>query len=223
MRVESLPQRLKRESHLLYQLAQFRFAQINSRSTYIRYLIQSHHYVVAAVPLMKFALSTDYAAADPVFRQYLTGHIEEEAGHDRWIVNDLGELGVREEVLAQQPPFAETCQMAGAAYYGIAHRHPVSILGYIYALESAPVTADFLDDMARRCDVPRSAMFTLSEHGAHDVDHSADAAAMIERYQGQERVELAIRDASLMALSSFVSLLKAVIEAPQPEPQEAAR
>jgi len=223
MRVESLPQRLTRESHLLYQLARFRFEQIDSRATYIRYLIQTYHYVVASVPLMKFAWSTEYAATDPVFRDYLTRHIEEEAGHDRWIVNDLGELGVGEEALAQHPPFAETCQLAGASYYAIAHRHPVSILGYIHALESAPATAEFLDSMAQRCDVPPTAMFTLSEHGVRDLEHSKELVAIVERYQGQNSVELAIRDSCLMALSSFASLLKAVNEPPQSNPQESAR
>lgn len=220
MRVEPLPQRLRRESHLLYQLARFRFAQIDSRATYIRYLIQTYHYVVAAVPLMEFALRTDYAATDRVFREYLTRHIEEEAGHDRWIVNDLGELGVTEDALTQHPPFPETCQLAGAAYYAIAHRHPLSLLGYMHALESAPVTADFLDNMARRCDVPRTAMFTLSEHGQHDLEHRNDLAAIIGNYQGQGCLELAIRDTALIALSSFVSLLKAVNEPPQSNPRE---
>ena len=223
MRVESLPQILRRESHLLYQLARFRFAQIDSRATYIRYLIQTYHYVVAAVPLMQFALRTDYAATDPDLRDYLTRHIEEESGHDRWIVKDLGELGVTEDALARHPPLPETCQLAGAAYYAIAHRHPVSLLGYMHALESAPVTAEFLDEMARRCDVPRTAMFTLSEHGERDLEHREELAEIIARYQGQDSLELVIRETSLIALSSFVSMLKSVHDPPTSNHKEPGR
>jgi len=222
MTMESLTQRLAGESHVLNQLAGYHFSRIRSRATYIRYLIQTYHYVVAAVPLMKFAMSMDYTGTDPIFREYLTKHIEEESGHDRWIVNDLKELGVSEDVIAQHPPFPETCQLAGAAYYAIAHRHPVSILGYMHALESAPVTAEFLEGLAQRSGVPLTAMFTLSEHGVHDLDHRMELAAMIDRYQAQESLEVTIRETTIIALSSVVSMLKAVNGPPAPNQQATA-
>ena len=222
MTVESLAERLVGESHVLNQLAAYHFSQIRSRATYIRYLIQTYHYVVAAVPLMKFAMSMDYTGTDPIFREYLARHIEEESGHDRWIVNDLKELGVSEDVIAQHSPFPETCQLAGAAYYAIAHRHPVSILGYMHALESAPVTAEFLEGLAQQSGVPLTAMFTLSEHGVHDLEHRTELGAIIERYQGQESLEVAIRDTMLIALSSVMSILKGVNDLPSVNQQATA-
>ena len=210
----SLAARIAADSRLLNQVAQCRFGSIRSRAAYVRYLIQTYHYVVASVPLMELALKASYSATDPVFAGYLSSHIEEERGHDRWIVSDLGRLGVAEATLLQKSPLPEICQLAGSAYYSIVHRHPVSILGYMHALESAPATSEFLDGLARKSRTPKAAMLTLREHGERDTEHRAELAAVIDRYQGAPLVEAAIRDTALMTLSSLLAMLKIVTTSP---------
>src|SRR4029079_128797 len=76
------------------------------RELYPEYLFTVHSIIRASVPIMEMAReralslsSGDQVAAD--LADYLVEHIEEERGHDEWLLGDLEAIGVdRRTVLA---------------------------------------------------------------------------------------------------------------------------
>lgn len=168
----NLAESLARVTQPYHQIAAAKWrSAVSDRATFVDYLVSTYHYVAASVPLMETALCTPGIETLPGYADYLREHVEEERDHDLWLLEDLEALGLgREQVRARLPEDA-VAQMAGAAYYAIAHLHPVGLLGYIYALESAPPTDAYLDGLKRRFGLPEAALRTLREHGERDLDH----------------------------------------------------
>jgi len=101
---------------------------------YPEYLIALHGVVRASVPLMEEALcrARELAPGDAVaagLLSYLARHIEEERGHDRWLIEDLEVLGVPERDVWTRTPAESTARAVGAQYYWIRHHPPVALLG----------------------------------------------------------------------------------------------
>ena len=57
---------------------------------------------------------------------YLGTHLEEEASHDIWTLEDLEAAGFDADAAAAQMPSPDLAAMVGAQYYWIRH-HPVLI------------------------------------------------------------------------------------------------
>lgn len=166
------------------------------------YLIALHGIVRASVPLMQTALmrSRELAARDAVAAgviDYFERHIEEELGHDEWLLEDLETLGIpRADVLARLPA-ESTARAVGAQYYWVRHVHPVALLGYIAVLEGHPPAVEFLDRLVTVTGLPRGAFRTLYKHARLDVAHQDDLRKLVERLPLEPRHE------SLMGVSLF--------------------
>lgn len=150
------------------------------------YLVALHGVVRASVPLMETALvaARELASADAVaagMLGYLERHIEEERGHDRWLLEDLEALGLpRGEVLARVPADS-TARAVGAQYYWARHVHPVALLGYIAVLEGDAPSVEFLDELRTARGVPEAGLRTLYKHARLDVGHRLDLHELVER------------------------------------------
>jgi hypothetical protein len=156
------------------------------------------------------ARATAFARDNEFFKRYLTRHIEEESGHDKWLLRDLAALGVEAEKAPEGLPQAEVSQLAGAQYYTILHLHPVGILGYIYALESAPPNPDFIARLATQCDLPGDALFTLREHGASDTSHTDALVSVLTRHGYSGFQEDTIIYSAQNALRSVIGMLNSL-------------
>ena len=173
-----------------------------SASLYPEYLIALHGVVRASVPLMEEALrrSQEVASGDPVaagMLAYLERHIEEERGHDRWLLEDLEILGVPAGEVWARPPADSTARAVGAQYYWIRHHHPVALLGYVAVLEGRPPSVEFLDRTVEATGLPRAAFRTLYTHAQSDVGHRLDLHALLDGLPLESRHE------SLVARSAF--------------------
>lgn len=138
-------------------------------------LVLCHQVMRAAVPLMDAARTRARALGDPVcppLAAYLDEHIEEERGHDDWLLDDLAHAGLsRAAVLSRIPP-PRTAALVGAQYYWVQHEHPVTILGYLMALEGRPLAPALIDEMQARSALPAAAFRTLREHARLDPGHA---------------------------------------------------
>jgi hypothetical protein len=152
------------------------------RDRYAEYLRTMHGVIKASVPLMELAaVQCARHPDDPVsapLRAYLGRHIEEERGHDEWLLDDLAVLGHPATVTASLPPPA-VAHLVGAQYYWITHHHPVALLGYIAVMEgNAPHLS--LARLVEEAGVPAAAVRTVREHAALDAGHTDAVFELID-------------------------------------------
>ncbi len=153
---------------------------------YREYLFQSHSIIRASVPLMQATLEACRSAphsSDAVlmkFGDYLARHIAEERGHDNWILDDAGVMGIDRRLLLERVPKETALRMVGSQYYWIHHYHPVAMLGYIAVMEGNPPRTDFIEEVARRNDLPPEAFSSFLLHARVDPKHRADLDSLLD-------------------------------------------
>lgn len=153
---------------------------LRSRTTLVDNLIFAHQIIVASEQLLDFAVHR--LAAEPrsgfeaVLLQYFRDHAEEERGHAAWLVRDLATAGA---TVADRPLSWDAVQAVGAQYYLVLHAHPVALLGYMAALEGAPMPIADVD--ALEALHGPELLRTLRYHAEHDVGHCADLRRMLDQ------------------------------------------
>ncbi len=191
------------------------------RDYYPNYLFTLHTMIRASVPLMQAA--EEHArrlseGADPVSRllvPYLAKHIQEEAHHDDWLLEDLEAIGYVPESLRSRPPSMNVAYLVGSQYYWTYHYHPVCLLGYISILEGYPVTPEQIEEMRQATGYPPQAFRTLMKHADLDPHHRDDLDALLDRLPLTEQQE------ELMSMNAIVTVklcAKALLEVVQQEP-----
>jgi hypothetical protein len=187
------------------------------RDLYPEYLVANHGIIRASVSLMERALERAQAAApdDPAaagLAAYLEHHVDEERGHDNWILEDLEVLGrSREEVLAR-PPSASVAALVGAQYYWIEYYHPVALLGYIGLLEGYPPTIADVEALMARTGYPREAFRTLIRHAELDPLHREDFDEALDRLPLSPEQSAVIGLSGLYSINAFTHVLEDVLE-----------
>jgi len=142
-----------------------------SRELYLSFLTQAYHHVKHTARLMGFAAAqTD----DEELQDALIEYLNEERGHEKWILDDIRALGGDPEVVANGKP-GRACQvMVGYAYYAIQWISPYSLLGMVHVLEGLSVKlADRLANAVQQSlSLDGGAGFSyLRSHGGLDVGH----------------------------------------------------
>jgi hypothetical protein len=143
---------------------------------YPEYLCTMHTIVRSSVPLMEAALERAWTLAeeDDVaagVARYLSGHVHEETGHDKWILEDLEAVGADPKEPLRRAPSPRVAAVVGAQYYWLRHYHPVALLGHIAVMEGFPPTPGFAELLAQRTGYPKTAFRALARHARLDVRH----------------------------------------------------
>ncbi|GAA2139125.1 hypothetical protein GCM10009760_20980 [Kitasatospora kazusensis] len=182
---------------------------------YGRYLRTMHEVIRASVPLMELAarrcaeLGPDDPVAGPL-AAYLAEHIEEERGHDDWLLADLAAAGLDPRgPLRQQPP-PVVARLVGPQYYWIEHFHPVALLGYITVLESNAPAPWLAEQLAADTGLPGAAFQTVSHHAVLDTGHSAELARFIDRLPLDPAQETAIAVSALHTVNAATELFNRI-------------
>ena len=155
------------------------------RDLYPEYLQTMHWIVRASVPLMETGRTRalELADRDPVagtVAAYFEHHIDEEVGHDEWLLEDLEALGCDRAAVLARPPSTTAAEVVGAQYYWIFHFHPVALLGYTMLLEGyAPAPTD-VDDLMARTGYGPEAFRTMRGHAELDPGHADELAETID-------------------------------------------
>ncbi len=143
------------------------------RARFLANMVELYHYVRMSCPLMAAALAR-LDQPDDAIGTYLRRHIEEEHGHDRWVLDDLAKLGFAPAAVAAGLPRRETMALVGAQLYLIQEIEPRAILGYIYALESSTPPTETVAFYSEAFDIPPAALFSFQEHATLDWEHHVD-------------------------------------------------
>ena len=190
------------------------------RDRYPAYLRVMHGVIRASVPLMELAVRrcAELPRTDPVagpLRHYLLRHIEEERGHDDWILDDLAVLGQSPAVVSELPP-PVVARLVGAQYYWIVHHHPVVLLGYIAVLEGNAPHRGLVRRLVRGAGLPEAAVRTVRQHAALDSGHVDDVYGLIDSLALSPAQARAVAVGGLSAAHSLMELFAHVARTAQP-------
>ena len=150
-----------------------------SLATYRDYLAQAWHHVRHTVPLLRAARAK--LGQRSALAAALDEYIEEEEGHEEWILNDIRAAGGNAEAVRASLPAPATAAMIRHAYDRIAHGNPVSFFGMVYVLESVSVAlaSRGASAVAERLGLPPEAFTYLTSHGALDQEHMRFFARLV--------------------------------------------
>jgi pyrroloquinoline quinone (PQQ) biosynthesis protein C len=150
---------------------------------YKAFLHDLYHVVWHFCPVMAAAA----ARCDDRFRSVryeLYERIEEEKGHEAWVLEDVEAVGGDVPGVRASPPSAPVQAMIAFNYYGAERVHPCSVLGMLYMLEvvSSVYGGRVSDSISRKLgrDVDAGGFKFLSSHATMDMDHMAKLNRLVK-------------------------------------------
>jgi len=177
-----------------------RHAVVNGvdRGLYLEYLVSAYHHVKHTCPLLGLALSR-CGVADQPYRAGLLAYLEEEKGHEDWILDDIRALGGNPEAVRIALPSFSVRMMIAYANYAIEHISPYAMLGMVHVLEGMSVALARAAASAIQTSLgidPASGGFSyLTSHGHLDEDHVAAFMVLLDQIDTLERRAVVIQAA----------------------------
>jgi pyrroloquinoline quinone (PQQ) biosynthesis protein C len=151
---------------------------------YLAFLRDLYHIVWHFCPIMAAAASRCDDSLRTV-RYELYERIEEEKGHEDWVLQDISALGGATGGKDVAAPSAPVRAMIGFNYYGVERVHPCSVLGMLYVLEvvASVYGGKATDSIARAIgrDPGKGGFRFLSSHATMDVDHMAKLNVLLKK------------------------------------------
>jgi pyrroloquinoline quinone (PQQ) biosynthesis protein C len=150
---------------------------------YRAFLHDLYHIVWHFCPVMAVAA----ARCDDTLRQVryeLYERIDEEKGHETWVLKDIETVGGDPARVRAEPPSAPVQAMIGFNYYAAERVHPCSVLGMLYVLEviASVYGGKAADSIARAIgrEVAAGGFRFLSSHATMDADHMAKLTVLLK-------------------------------------------
>jgi len=139
---------------------------------YIAFLSQAFHHVKHTVPLL-MACGARLDDRHNWLRTAIAEYIEEEIGHEEWILNDIRACGADPEVVRHSQPHITTELMVAYAYHQIDRGNPVGFFGMVHVLEgtSIALASAAAAKIQTSLNLPDTAFSYLTSHGSLDLDH----------------------------------------------------
>lgn len=133
-------------------------------------------------------------------RYHLYEHMQEEMGHEEWVMNDLGVVGVEPQAVRAHQGNAHTLALVGYNYWAADRRHPCSVLGMMYALEviasvyGGPFASAVKESLL--LDGERGVSF-ISSHATMDVEHMAELRVVLNTLKDDAARDAVVESAGI--------------------------
>ncbi len=148
-----------------------------SLATYVGFLTQAYHHVKHTTPLL-MSCGGRLPARYEWLRTAIGEYIEEEMGHQEWVLNDIAECGVDKEAVRSSQTAASSAStatevMVAYAYDMINRVNPIGFFGMVLVLEgtSTVVATQAGEALIQSLNLPKKAFSYLLSHGALDLSH----------------------------------------------------
>jgi pyrroloquinoline quinone (PQQ) biosynthesis protein C len=183
------------------------------RATYLRFLQNAYHHVKHTVPLM-MACGARLPDRLAWMRAPLTHYIEEEQGHEQWILDDINASGGDAAAVARSRPGFEVEMLVGFVYDYVARHNPVGFFGMVYVLEgtSSRLASEVARHVQAKLHLPDDAFRYLRSHGELDQSHVGFFRTLID-----ELTDLADVDAVIHVATRVFRLYGDVIRSAREE------
>lgn len=175
---------------------------------YINYLTQAYHHVKFTVPLL-MAVGARLPESYEWLRSAVAEYIEEELGHQEWVLNDIEACGGDKEAVRNSKPAIETELMIAYAWDMVNRVDPIGFFGMVHVLEGTSVNlADYAADQIQAAlNLPESSFSYLRSHGSIDQSHIQNLEALMNRFKDPSLQSLIIHSTKM-----FYRLYKGVFD-----------
>lgn len=183
--------------------------------TYLAYLAEAYHHVSHTVPLLTCARDR-MDATHHAFRAALEEYIEEETGHEKWILNDITRAGGDAEAVKAAGPSPATEMMVAFAYDYISRVNPMGMFGMVYVLEgtSIALATAGASSVAKALGLGPECFSYLTSHGALDQEHMVFFAQLMNQVE-DPRDKAAIIHVARRMFGLFADMFRSIPHAPE--------
>lgn len=152
------------------------------RADYVAFLTEAYHHVKHTLPLL-MACGARLPERLEWLRAAMGAYIQEETGHQEWILNDIRACGGDAEAVRNGRPGLAAELLVCYAYDTITRGNPVGFLGMVLVLEgtSTAVASHAADALQQSLQLPPQAFSYLSSHGTLDQEHTRFYATLVNR------------------------------------------
>jgi pyrroloquinoline quinone (PQQ) biosynthesis protein C len=146
-------------------------------------------------------------------------YIEEEIGHQEWILNDIAACGGDKEAVRRSQPAMQTELMIAYAWDMVMRRDPIGFFGMVHVLEGTSVNlADHAADQIKAAlNLPERAFSYLRSHGSIDQSHIQHLESLMNRITDPDDQALLLHSTKM-----FYRLYKGVFDSVLEIPSGAA-
>ena len=178
--------------------------------TYQAFLAEAYHHVKHTVPLL-MACGSRLPERLEWLREAIVHYIEEEIGHQEWILNDIENLGGDSESVRHGKPSLPTELMVSYAWDTVTRGNPVGLFGMVYTLEktSSTIATRAAGQIASALELAPKAMTYMVSHGSLDIEHMQHFEKLMNRLD-HESDRKAVRHAALVFYELYRSIFDAL-------------
>lgn len=174
-------------------------------------LLELYHVVWHFNPVSAAAASRMCDAWQPI-RHFLYRHMQEESGHEDWVLNDLDAVGVTAGDARAHRPAPHTLALNGYNYWAADRKHPCSALGMLYALEviasvyGGPFASAIRESLLLEGE--RGVSF-ISSHASLDAEHMIELRQVLNLVKDAQ-AQAAIVESVRVNFHHFTRIVEAV-------------
>jgi hypothetical protein len=161
------------------------------RESYLAFLGQAYHHVRHTTPLLMLlgGMLPDRLAW---LRRPVAEYIDEEIGHEEWILADIAAAGGDAEAARAGPPDLPAEVMVAYAYDLVRRGNPAGFFGMVFVLEgtSAALALTAAHRIQQTLGLPDEAFSYLRSHGTLDQSHTRHLADLLEKMTPADQAEV---------------------------------
>ncbi|OYY48922.1 MAG: biliverdin-producing heme oxygenase [Methylophilaceae bacterium 17-44-8] len=174
-----------------------------SLKTYIAFLTQAYHHVKHTTPLL-MACGGRLEGRYEWLRTAIGEYIEEEMGHQEWVLNDIDVCGADKEAV-RNSSYTDTSAsqatelMVAYAYDMIYRVNPIGFFGMVLVLEgtSTAVATQAGEKIMSSLNLPKKAFSYLLSHGSLDISHVSFYESLMNQVSDENDQAMVIHAAKM--------------------------
>jgi pyrroloquinoline quinone (PQQ) biosynthesis protein C len=174
-----------------------------SLQTYIGFLTQAYHHVKHTTPLL-MACGSRLPGHYEWLRTAIGEYIEEEMGHQEWVLNDIEACGADKEAVRASKTLNSSASLAtevmvAYAYDMIQRVNPIGFFGMVLVLEgtSTAVATQAGETMMHSLNLPKKAFSYLLSHGSLDISHVSFYESLVNQISNADDQACLIHSAKI--------------------------
>ena len=170
-------------------------------SDYVAFLTQAYHHVKHTVPLL-MSVGAKLPESKEWLREAVAEYIEEELGHQEWILNDISACNTDKEIIRASQPAYATELMVAYAYDMVNRINPLGFFGMVHVLEGTSIAMadNAASSIKNTLSLPDKAFSYLRSHGSLDIDHVKFFESLMEKITDKAEQDVIVQSCKVFYL-----------------------